>query len=147
MQKDKNKSVWWLETYNNKNNLSSQKQIATNPIDKGGLVAKINVLGSGINSGKMTHTFVNHHNDKTYGAVDYAGFIKETNEIVKNHKTLRESLSAFHNMFINILKSIGFGGFVGNAIITIPLTVLIVYFISMIIVMMLKKVPWIKSWI
>lgn len=52
-----------------------------------------------------------------------------------------------HNMFINILKSIGFGGFVGNAIITIPLTVLIVYFISMIIVMMLKKVPWIKSWI
>ena len=100
MQKDKNK----IETYNNKNNLSSQNQIATNPIDKGGLVAKINVLGSGINSGKMTHTFVNHHNDKTYGAVDYAGFIKETNEIVKNHKTLRESLSAFHNMFINRLN-------------------------------------------
>ncbi len=100
MQKDKKK----LETYNNQNNLSSQKQITTNPIDKGGLVAKINVLGSGISSGKMTHTFVNHHNDKTYGMIDYASFIKETNEIVKNHKTLRDSLTAFHNMFTNKLN-------------------------------------------
>ena len=100
MQKDKNNT----ETYNNQNNLSSQKSITTNPIDKGGLVAKINVLGSGMNSGKVTHTFANHHNDKTYGAVDYSGFIKETNDIIKNHKSLRESLTSFHNMFTNRLN-------------------------------------------
>ena len=85
MQKNKNNT----ETYNNQNNLSSQKSIITNPIDKGGLVAKINVLGSGINSAKVTHTFTNHHNDKTYGAIDYAGFIKETK--VEGRKKLVDS--------------------------------------------------------
>ena len=98
MQKDKNNIK---ETYNKKNNLSPQNKITTNPIDKSGLVAKINVLGSGMNSGKMPHAVALHHNEKTYGAVDYAKFIKDTNEIVKNYTTLKESLTAFHNLFRN----------------------------------------------
>ena len=52
-----------------------------------------------------------------------------------------------HNMLINILCSKGIGGFVGNPFLTIPLTVGFVFIISMIIVMLLKKVPWIKRWI
>ena len=91
---------------NNKNkSLSSQKsQITTNPIDRSGLVAKINVLGSGINSAKLSHTVIGHHVEKTYAAVDYAGFIKETNEIIKSYTNLKDSLNAFHNMFINRLN-------------------------------------------
>lgn len=99
MQKDYNKT----ETYNN--NLSPNKSITTNPIDKSGLVAKINVLGSGINSVKMSHSSVNYHMEKTYSVVDYSAFIKETNEIMKNHLSLRTSLSAFHNMFVNRLNA------------------------------------------
>lgn len=99
MQKDYNKT----ETYND--NLSPNKSITTNPIDKGGLVAKINVLGSGINTVKMSHNSVNYHMEKTYSVVDYSTFIKETNEIMKNHLSLRSSLSAFHNMFVNRLNA------------------------------------------
>lgn len=99
MQKDYNKT----ETYNKK--LSPNNSIATNPIDKSGIVAKINVLGSGINAVKMSQNSVNHHMEKTYSVVDYSVFIKETNEIMKNHVSLRASLSAFHNMFVNRLNA------------------------------------------
>lgn len=99
MQKDYNKT----ETYNKK--LSPNNSIATNPIDKSGIVAKINVLGSGINAVKMSQNSVNYHMEKTYSVVDYSVFIKETNEIMKNHVSLRASLSAFHNMFVNRLNA------------------------------------------
>ncbi len=90
-----------LNSYNGKISLSPSNQI-TNPIDKSGLVAKINVLGSGMTSVKTAmHGITNHHNEKTYGVIDYAGFIKETNEIIKNHKEPKETLNAFHNLFIN----------------------------------------------
>ena len=52
-----------------------------------------------------------------------------------------------HNMVINILRSNGMGGFVGNSLVTIPLTVVIVYLISMLIVVLLKRIPWVKKWI
>ena len=101
MQKSKNNT-----DINNKNKyLSSQNTSkTTNPIDNSGLVAKINVLGSGINSVKLSHSAITHHNEKSYGAVDYAGFIKETNEIIKNYTNLKDSLNAFHNMFVNRLN-------------------------------------------
>ena len=101
MQKHNNK----IETSNNQNNLSPKKSITTNPIDKSGLVAKINVLGSGMNTGKLAHSSTNYHSEKAYGVVDYASFIKETNEIIKHHTTLRDSLTSFHNMFINRLNA------------------------------------------
>ena len=78
MQKENNKT----ETYNNQNNLSPKKSISTNPIDRSGLVAKINVLGSGMSSGKLTHSVTNYHSEKAYGVVDYSSFIKETNHIL-----------------------------------------------------------------
>lgn len=102
MQKHNNNNT---ETYNNQNNLSPKKSITTNPIDKSGLVAKINVLGSGMNTGKLAYASTNYHSEKAYGVIDYASFIKETNEIVKHHSTLRDSLTAFHNMFINRLNA------------------------------------------
>ena len=90
------------ETYNQKNNLSPKKNITTNPIDKnGGLVAKINILGSGMSSVNTAHSLVNHHNEKAYGVVDYAGFIKEINEIISQNTELKDFLNAFHNLFIN----------------------------------------------
>ena len=49
-------------SYNN--NLSSQKPNTTNPIDKTGLVAKINILGSGMNSSKMAHSSFSKHSEK-----------------------------------------------------------------------------------
>ena len=101
MQKENNKT----ETYNNQNNLSPKKSISTNPIDRSGLVAKINVLGSGMSSGKLTHSVTNYHSEKAYGVVDYSSFIKETNEIIKHHTTLRDSMTAFHNLFINKLNA------------------------------------------
>ena len=100
MQKD-NKLT---NSYKHESNLSSPKSIITNPIDKSGLVAKINILGSGMNSVNTPVGVINHHNEKSYGAVDYAGFIKETNEIIKHHHSVRESLNAFHNMFITRLN-------------------------------------------
>ena len=77
----------------------------TNPIE-GGLVAKINILGNGLSTGKMVHSTVNtnHYSEKTYGVVDYSGFIKEINEIVRNYKNIKSSLNAFHNMFVNRLN-------------------------------------------
>lgn len=101
MQKDKKQ----ISTYNQQNNsLSPSNKITTNPIDKAGLVAKINVLGSGMNSVNVPHGIINHHNDKSYGVVDYLGFIKETNEIIKNYKDIRDSLNAFHNLFMSRLN-------------------------------------------
>jgi len=100
MQKD-NKTI--ISNKNN-SNLSPSKSITTNPIDKSGLVAKINILGSGMNSVSAPVGILNHHSEKSYGVVDYAGFIKETNEIIRHHKDIRESLTAFHNMFINRLN-------------------------------------------
>ena len=41
----------------------SPNGIATNPIDKSGLVAKINVLGSGMSSIKTPHGIINHFSD------------------------------------------------------------------------------------
>ena len=101
MQKDNNKIK---ESYKT-SSLSPTKQIISNPIDKSGLIAKINVLGSGINPSKVSNVInSSHHNDKFYGAIDYIGFIKETNEILKNHKALKDTLNAFHNMFVNRLN-------------------------------------------
>ena len=100
MQKD-NKIT---DTYNQKKNLSPSNSIITNPIDKSGLVAKINILGSGMNSVNASHGIIGHHSEKAYGVVDYAGFIKETNEIIKNHSNIRVSLTAFHNMFTSRLN-------------------------------------------
>ncbi len=100
MQKD-NKTI--ISNKSN-NNLSPLKSITTNPIDKSGLVAKINILGSGMNSVSAPVGILNHHNEKSYGVVDYAGFIKETNEIIRHHKDIRDSLTSFHNMFINRLN-------------------------------------------
>ncbi len=94
-----------LNSYNNKISLSPPNQI-TNPIDKSGLIAKINILGSGISSVKNTHGIIGHHNEKTYGIVDYAGFVKETNEIIKKHKEPKETLNSFHNLFINKLNNL-----------------------------------------
>ncbi len=100
MQKESNTK----NSYKKNSTLSSQNNIATNPIDKSGLVAKINILGSGMNSVKTPHGYSNYHSEKSYGVIDYASFIKETNEIVRNHKDLRDSLNAFHNMFVNRLN-------------------------------------------
>lgn len=98
MQKERNNKELYKE------NLSPQKQKTTNPIDKSGLVAKINILGSGMNVGKIPHAVFSHHVEKSYGAVDYSSFIKETNEIVSNHTSLKKSLTAFHNLFTSKLN-------------------------------------------
>ncbi len=100
MQKSK-KSI---DINNKENNISSQSKKTTNPIDKSGLVAKINILGSGMNSIKNPYGGNIHHMDKSFGVIDYAGFIKQINDIVKNHTDLRESLNEFHNMFVNRLN-------------------------------------------
>ncbi len=100
MQKDKDKT----NIYNNKSELISHNKITTNPIDKTDLVAKINVLGSGLNTVKTTYGITNHHNEKSYGIVDYSLFINEINSIILNHNDIRESLNAFHNLFINKLN-------------------------------------------
>lgn len=103
MQKDKEIK----STYNNKQkSLSPIGTMTTNPIDKSGLVAKINILGSGINSVKSSFNTVGHHTEKSHGVIDYAGFIQSTNEIIKNHKELRDSLNAFHNMFVTKLNCV-----------------------------------------
>ena len=38
--------------------LSPKKSITTNPIDKGGFVAKINELGNGMNTGRISNVTV-----------------------------------------------------------------------------------------
>ncbi len=102
------------DSYKQQNNLSPKKTITTNPIDRNsGLVAKINVLGNGISSNGAPHSIVNHHNEKTYGVVDYCGFIKDVNEIVSNNTELKDYLNAFHNLFINKLNC----GYTGMGII------------------------------
>ncbi len=100
MQKDKNTT----KIYNNNSELVSPQKITTNPIEKSDLVAKINVLGNGMSTIKSAHGILNHHNEKSYGVVDYAGFINDINDIVSNHKDVRESLNAFHNLFTNRLN-------------------------------------------
>ncbi|MBQ8887711.1 MAG: diguanylate cyclase [Candidatus Gastranaerophilales bacterium] len=92
------------DSYKSKNSLSQKNSITTNPIDKTGLVAQINILGSGMSSGKVSHSVINHHNEKASGLVDYSGFINETNSIIKNHTSLSESLNAFHSLFTNRLN-------------------------------------------
>ena len=95
MQKGKN-----LTNSKNKEALSPKKQMITNPIDKAGLVAKINVLGSGISNVKVSpQTHI--HNEKSFGVVDYANFIKETNDIIKNYSDLNGAIAAFHHGFVN----------------------------------------------
>lgn len=94
-----------LESYSQKTVLSPINQI-TNPIDKkSGLVAKINVLGSGVSSVKMPLNAFNHHTEKLYGVIDYAGFIKEINDIIQNHKNKKETFNLFHNLFVNKLNA------------------------------------------
>ena len=102
MQKEKNLK----ETYNKQNNLSPQSSISTNPISSGssGIVAKINILGSGMNSTTSSHTFLNHHNEKSYGVIDYTGYIKEINDIISQNFQLKDFLNSFHNLFINRLN-------------------------------------------
>ncbi|MCD7879948.1 MAG: diguanylate cyclase [Candidatus Gastranaerophilales bacterium] len=98
MQKNKKPT----NLYKEKENLSPQNIITTNPIDKSNnLVAKINILGSGINSGKIPHGIINHHNEKSLGVIDYAAFIKQISEIIKNHRDIKDSLNFFHSIFIN----------------------------------------------
>ena len=104
MQKDKNK----IQELNQADSLSPKKTRITNPIDRTGLVAKINVLGSGIKSAKisnMTSVPTVHHNDKSYGGIDYVGFIKENNEIIRNHRTLKETLNAYNGLLVNKLNA------------------------------------------
>lgn len=90
-----------LNNYSKKLNISPAGQITSNPIDKSGLVAKINILGSGMTSGKSSRTIIGHHNEKSYGVIDYAGFIKDVNDIIINYKDEKEALSSFHALFIN----------------------------------------------
>ena len=92
------------DSYKQKKNLSPSNSIITNPIDKSGLVAKINILGSGMNSVNSSHGIINHHSEKAYCVVDYAGFIKETNDIIKRYYDIKVSLNAFHNMFTSRLN-------------------------------------------
>ncbi len=87
----------------NKEKLSPQQSITTNPIDKSGLVAKINILGSGMNSSKMAHSSFAKHTEKMTSIIDYAAFIKDTNEIIKNYSDIKDSLNAFHNLFVSTL--------------------------------------------
>ncbi len=90
-------------SYISDSSLPKTKNKTTNPIDKSGLIAKINVLGSGMTPGKISNGFT-HHSEKAYGAIDYLAFIKQTNEIIKNHKDLRETLNSLHNMFVTRLN-------------------------------------------
>ena len=93
---------------NNKkdNSFSSSSPITTNPIDKSGLIAKINVLGSGMNSVKTPYGGIGlpHHSEKLFGVIDYLAFIKQVNEIVKNYTDIKDSLNALHSLFVNMLN-------------------------------------------
>jgi len=77
---------------------------SSNQADKtggSGIVAKINVLGKGMAQLKMPRDFIHNTNEAPSGAVDYAGFIKEINEITGNVKDKKECFSAFHDLFVN----------------------------------------------
>ncbi len=86
-----------------KKSLSPSEKIATNPIDNSSLVAKINVLACGVTHAKMT-PHLTHHSERVYSTADYIEFYKQTNEIVKNYKDLKEAQNAFHNLFISKLN-------------------------------------------
>lgn len=104
MQKNTNKSK---ESYI-VGSLPEKKSTTTNPIDKGGFVAKINELGSGMNAVRMSNGMVSaasSHFDKAYSGGDYTEFFKEINDIIKNGNNLRDVLSSFHSMFVNRLNS------------------------------------------
>lgn len=104
MQKETDKSSQSYKT----GSQSHKKSKTTNPIDNGGLVAKINVLGNGMNSGRISNVNVpssSYHYDKAFGSVDYIGFIKDIGSIVKNHKNIKDTLSAFHMLFVNKLNA------------------------------------------
>ncbi len=104
MQKNTNKSN---ESYITAS-LSPKKSITTNPIDKGGFVAKINELGNGMNIGRMVNIAVPpspFHGDKINVGVDYISFIKDINDIIKDSTNIKDALSSFHTMFINRLNS------------------------------------------
>ncbi len=100
MQKSKKN----IEIINKDKDFSSQKNSATNPIDKSGLIAKINVLGSGINAAKALYSSMLHHSDKSFGVIDYSAFIKQINEIMKNSIDLKDALTAFHSLFVSNLS-------------------------------------------
>ncbi len=100
MQKDKNT----IQQSYKSSSLSPSNPIATNPIDKSGLIAKINILGSGMNPNKMPAGGAIRHTDKVHGTVDQMGFIKEINKIIRDHKSLKETLSSYHNLFMNRLN-------------------------------------------
>lgn len=102
MQKNSNKS----EFYINKAESEPSMKNSTNPIDGSGLVAKINFLGKGHLPGKTTFTSNNHHSDKLFGMFDYMAFIKDINEIVSNHKNIKEYQNAFHRLFVNKLNCV-----------------------------------------
>ena len=89
---------------NNKKTLSPSKSTSTNPIDRSGIVAKINVLGSGMNSIKVPHA--NITNDKVFGTVDYVSFINDVCQIIKSDCDLKDLLTAFHNMFSRKLNAV-----------------------------------------
>ncbi len=92
-----------VKNLNNKEKLSPSSK-TTNPIDKSGLIAKINILGNGMGAIKEPHVSINHHTDKAYSSVDYAGFIRTVNEIIKNNCELRDCLNGFHNLFMTYLN-------------------------------------------
>ncbi|MBQ9246397.1 diguanylate cyclase [bacterium] len=111
----------YTEIYKQNNNLSPKNSITTNPIDKSsGLIAKINIMASGMAAMSAPHSITNHHTEKSFAMVDYSGFIKEINEIVSNYNELKDYLNAFHNLFINKLNcgytAIGFVNEQSNSI-------------------------------
>ena len=103
MQKHRDK----LRETKKSDSLSQKDSIVTNPLDNSGLIAKINVLGNGISSGRISNVTVSspiHHSDKTYGSVDYIGFIKESKNILKTYTNIKDTLESFHNLFVNRLN-------------------------------------------
>ena len=104
MHKNKNKGT----ESNTVDSLSPKQSMTTNPIDKGGFVAKINELVGGGNTGRVitnvTVPSLQHQENKAYSSVDFISFIKEINEIIRTGKDLKDSLSSFHTMFVNRLN-------------------------------------------
>ena len=98
MQKDTN-----IKEVNNRTPFPDNKNITTNPIDKTNLVAKINILGNGMNHGKVVHSLA-HHSEKAYGTADYVEFYKNTNEIINTYKDLKDAQNLFHNLFVSKLN-------------------------------------------
>lgn len=109
---------------NKKRTLSPSKSTTTNPIDNSSsIVAKINVLGSGMNSIKMPHT--NTPSEKSFGIINYAAFINDINTAVKEYGNTKDLLTSFHDIFVNRLNSIYFGiGIINNNSNTLEIKVL-----------------------